>query len=211
MRPIRTLPPSLRPREKLTKYGPDGLSVSELICVILGSGTKKIPVTLIAKRVSSLLSKKPHPTMDDCVALGIGPVKAMQIVAALALGTRAHSSKTANPTNPSHIYALCQDIATQDREYVIAFYFNARHELLKREVLALGTANTARLLPRELFSPIKELPVASIIIAHNHPSGILEPSTEDVLFTKRVRQAGALLGIDIKDHLIVTKTGWIQI
>ena len=100
---------------------------------------------------------------------------------------------------------------SQDKESVLCFYLNARGELLKKELIAVGMLNRASLLPREIFSLIKELPVAAIILVHNHPSGNLSPSKEDILFTKRVKTAADILGIQLLDHLIVSKNGWKKI
>ena len=166
---------------------------------------------MIAKRVAKLLRKNTQPTLTQLRDLGIGQIKALQLLSSLSISTTLHAEQIYRPKNPTQIYALCQDIVAQDREYVLAFYFNARHELLKREMLAIGTHNAALLLPREIFACIKELPVTAIILANNHPSGVLEASEADQLFTERVHQAGEIVGVEILDHLIVTKTGWKQV
>lgn len=211
VRHIHSLPASQRPREKLLKSGVEALSLEEHLCVLFGSGTKQMPVMMIAKRVAKLLRKNTQPTLTQLRDLGIGQIKALQLLSSLSISTTLHAEQIYRPKNPTQIYALCQDIVAQDREYVLAFYFNARHELLKREMLAIGTHNAALLLPREIFACIKELPVTAIILANNHPSGVLEASEADQLFTERVHQAGEIVGVEILDHLIVTKTGWKQV
>jgi DNA repair protein RadC len=103
------------------------------------------------------------------------------------------------------------DIAHSTREHVVVFYFDGRGALVHREIISTGTHNTSRLVPKEIFHPIKAFPVDAIILAHNHPSGYLEASKEDILFTTRVRHAAEILGITLLDHLIITATGWKQI
>lgn len=211
MRRIRSIPFSFRPREKLQKSGPASLSLTELLCVILSSGKKATPVNIIATRVARLIEDGKVITIEKLRTIGIGPAKATQIVAAIELAHRLGKTQRKSFTKPDHIYAQCYDIVREDKETILCFYFNARGDLLKREKLAVGGLNKAHLLPREIFHLVKDLPVASIVLAHNHPSGVADPSAEDVLFTKRVKAAGDILGVKLLDHLVVTKEGWKQI
>ncbi len=211
MKKIQSLPLSLRPREKMLKRGPSSLSTEELVAVILNTGTRTQTVAKLSNQVARLLEKSITITIDVLLKVGLGEYKSAQILAVLELGKRTNSSETVTFTSASQVYANSYEILSQDKESVLCFYLNARGELLKKEVIAVGTLNRASLLPREIFSLIKELPVAAIILVHNHPSGNLSPSKEDILFTKRVKAAADILGIQLLDHLIVSKGGWKKI
>lgn len=211
MKKIHLLPALQRPREKLQRQGVDSLSLVELICVILGTGTKVMPVHSMARRIARLLEKNSAVSHTDLLQLGISPTKSAQILASLELHRRVRNPKNETITKPEHIYAQSYDILSDDKETILCYYFNARGELLKREKLAVGSLNQANLLPREIFHVIKELPVASIILAHNHPSGSTEATSSDVLFTQRVKASADILGITLLDHLIVTKSGWKRV
>ena len=200
-----------RPREKLLKRGVGELSITELIAVILTTGTRTKSVLQHAHAVARAIKKTSTITREQLLELGLGPAKSAQILAALELSRRIHTDPVATLTSPEQVYAHCYEIVRQEKESLICFYLNARGELLKREVIAVGTLNTVKLLPRDILSLVKELPVASIILAHNHPSGSLIPSHDDILFTKRMKAAAELLGVQILDHLIVATTGWKRI
>lgn len=210
MKLITSLPLSLRPREKLLKQGVDALSLEELISVILVTGTSKTPVSTLSSKISFVTRNK-NFTKDDLTKIGIGSSKTAQILAARELGKRLLIPDAAVFTSPEQIYANSHDIIKKNKESLLCFYLNARGELLKKELVAVGSLNKVHLLPREIFILIKELPVASIILVHNHPSGTLEPSIEDIRFTHRVKLAADILGISLLDHLIVSEAGWKRI
>ncbi len=211
MKKIQSLPLSLRPREKMLKRGPSSLSSEELVAVILNTGTRTQTVAKLSNQVARLLEKTTTITFESLIKLGLGQFKSAQILAVLELSKRTGSSNTIKLTSASQVFANSFEILSQDKESVLCFYLNARGELLKKELIAVGMLNRASLLPREIFSLIKELPVAAIILVHNHPSGNLSPSKEDILFTKRVKAAADILGIQLLDHLIVSKSGWKKI
>lgn len=211
MRKIQSLPLSLRPREKLLKRGAQSLSTEELIAVILNTGTKTQTVAQLAGQVAKRVGKRDEISKEALLKMGLGSYKTAQILAALELAKRTSSAEALKLTSAAQVYANSYEIITQDKESVLCFYLNARGELLKKETIAVGSLNRASLLPREIFSLVKELPVAAIILVHNHPSGDLSPSKEDILFTKRVKAAGDILGIQLLDHLIVSKSGWKKI
>lgn len=211
MRKIHTLPPSLRPREKILKRGPASLTLTELIALILTTGTREYSVSTLATKIVSLIESKKPLTKESLASLGLGPAKTAQILAIIEIAARLQPGAVTTLITPAQVYAHSYEILDQEKEYLICFYLNARGELVKKEMLAVGALNTVRLLPREIFSHIKEHPIASIILVHNHPSGSLEPSSEDVMFTRRVQAAADILGVSLLDHLIVTKTGWQKI
>ncbi len=212
MRRIKSLPLSLRPREKLLKYGAESLTIEELISTILITGTRNQPVTKIASKIATLRGKHKPVTKDVLLVLNIGLSKTAQTLALLELGKRLEKKNTVvTITKAEQVYALAYEIISATKESLLCFYLNARGELIKKETVAIGSLNRANLLPREIFSVIKDLPVASIILVHNHPSGNLEPSRDDLLFTERVKQAGDILGVNLLDHLIISAAGWKRI
>lgn len=210
MKRIQSLPHSLRPREKLLTRGPEALTTAELFSVILITGTKQQSVLSLGSKVARLIGKGPLAT-EGLSGLKIGKSKTAQVLAVLEISRRLKEPKPTLLTSPSDIFAQSFDILHEKKEMLVCFYINARGELLKKETVVVGSLNRANVLPREIFNLVQELPVASIILVHNHPSGVLEPSKDDVLFTKRVKKAGDILGITLLDHLIVTPKGWVQI
>lgn len=209
MKRIHLLPLSLRPREKLLKSGPEALNIEELLSVIFVTGTRRMPLSKLTPKVAHLA--KHDFTKDDLLKINMGTSKTAQVLAARELGKRLLEQYTVTVVSPEQVFAHSLEIINQHKESLLCFYLNARGELLKKEIVAVGSLNKASLLPREIFSVIKELPVASIILAHNHPSGVLEPSEDDLRFTHRVKLAGDILGVELLDHLIVSKHGWVKI
>jgi len=211
VRKIQSLPLSLRPREKILKRGPQSLSTQELFAVIMNTGTKKHNVSTIATKVCHLIEQTTDISKEHITSLELGDYKTAQILAVIELAKRIKNPQVLTFTSASQVYANSYEIIDKDKEYVLCFYLNARGELLQKETIAVGSLNRASLLPREIFSLVKELPVAAIILVHNHPSGDLSPSQDDILFTKRVKAAADILGIQLLDHLIVAKSGWKKI
>lgn len=211
MRRIQSLPISFRPRERLLKYGPQALNIEELISVILNTGTRTMPISVLSNKIAKLLKRSPELNTQLLSKIGLGPTKIAQVLAALEIGKRLEKEKTVTLTRPEQVFACSYEIIQAEKESLLCFYLNARGELLKKELVVVGSLNKASLLPREIFSFIKELPVSGIILVHNHPSGNLDPSKEDILFTQRVKMAGDILGVKLLDHLIVSPKGWKQI
>lgn len=104
----------------------------------------------------------------------------------------------------------CKDISDKKQEYLLALYINARHELLQKETIAVGNVNAVHIEPKEIFAPAVLIPCTEIILAHNHPSGEVTPSEDDIYFTKRVQEAGAIMGIPLNDHFIITTTKYFS-
>lgn len=212
MKRIKSLPPSLRPREKLLKYGVQALTLEELISVILVTGTKTFSVSKISTQIGQKLSKKNLLSKEILLNMKLGPSKTAQLLAVIEVAQRLLPIKqTLAITKIEEVVALSFEIAQAQKEMLICFYLNARSELLKKEVVVIGSLNKANLLPREIFSLIRELPIAGIILVHNHPSGNLDPSNEDLVFTKRVKESGEILGVKLLDHIIVSTKGWKKV
>ncbi|MFA6375874.1 MAG: DNA repair protein RadC [Candidatus Paceibacterota bacterium] len=196
-----------RPREKLEKYGPDKLSNPELLAVLLGSGTKGLNVVELSKKIVKMIEK----TGADKISLeklleekGLGKAKALQVIAALEFGKRLASEQKPEILTPEDIWKLCADIRNSKKEHFVAFYLNTQNKLIERQIISIGTLNASLVHPREVFEPAVALRAANIIVAHNHPSGDTKPSSDDITITKRLSEAGKILGIELNDHIIVT-------
>ena len=211
---IKDIPRVERPREKLIKYGPQRLSNSELLAIILGSGKKGENVLQLAKKILKNLS----PNKITCVSVGyltdilkIGQAKACQIVACFELGKRFLKNKTISfVMAPKDVWKEMKDVRNNKKEYFVVFYLDSRNQLIKKEVISIGTLNTSLVHPREVFEPAIKNFASQIIISHNHPSGENKPSTEDIQTTKRLVEAGKILGIEIIDHVIVTNDDYFS-
>jgi DNA repair protein RadC len=208
---IQSLPVSLRPREKLLKGGPEALSMEELLAVIMVTGTRTSSVHIAAQKIAKLVRKQEGVNREKLKQLGIGPSKIAQILAALELGKRFGKERTHSFTSADQVFAFSYEITQSKKESLLCFYLNARGDLVKKEILAVGALNRVNITPTEIFSLIKDQPISSIILVHNHPSGNLEPSDDDILFTKRIKAAGDILGVKLLDHLIISQDGWNRI
>lgn len=139
---------------------------------------------------------------------GLGKIKAGLVLAALEYGKRSFSKAPETVVTPEKVFELCADIRNSKREHFLAFYLNSRNTLIAREIISVGTLDTSLVHPREVFEPALRHNAANVIVAHNHPSGDCAPSEEDVLITKRLIQAGSLLGVELVDHVIVSNSTW---
>lgn len=204
-----------RPREKLQKYGPGKLSDSELLAILLRTGTKGVNVVELSRKI---LRKFPDGKIAeaDFVELkktfGLGAAKVCEIIACFELGRRKLKDKKAKLIlSPKDVWENCRDVRDNKKEHFIVFYLDSRNQEIKREVISIGTLNANLVHPREVFEGAIRLSAAQIIVAHNHPSGSAEPSEDDLQITRRLTEAGKLLGIELLDHVIVTKTDYRSI
>jgi DNA repair protein RadC len=196
----------LLPREKIQDLGVEMLSTEELLSVLLGSGSEHVPVTVIAKRVAAKLLNKKRVSLNDFMQIkGVGLAKACQVLAAIELVERLRPSGQPLLDSVQKVLMQVGELRYADREQVLCLYLNARLQLIHKELLALGNLNTAIIAPRDIFSVIKNQPVASFILVHNHPSGDPTPSKEDLRFTHRIAAAGDDLGVPLVDHIIVSR------
>ncbi len=199
------------PREKLEKYGPEKLTDSELLALLLGSGIKGLNVLRLSKKILKLIEKVGVEKITLEMLLeekGLGKAKASQIIAVLALGKRLHDKTKPEILTPQDVWKLCADFRESKREHFVAFYLDTQGRVIERQIISIGTLDASLVHPREVFEPAVSLRAASIIVAHNHPSGNLEPSREDVEITKQLVGAGKILDIQIIDHVIVTSERW---
>lgn len=216
---IHNIPEDDRPRERLLKHGADAISTAELIAIILGSGMKGMPVLQLAQQVIARfgsLEKLAEATIQEiCEIKGMGQAKAIQLLAAINLGMRA-SRTTAilkeKILNPRQAYLLIKDkIKNEKKEHIVVVLLDAKGCVIHTQTVAIGTLTKSLVHPREIFNPAIRHNAASIILAHNHPSGDPTPSLEDLETTEQLIAAGQLIGIAINDHLIIGDNTYISI
>ncbi len=201
---------SRKPRERLQSLGLQTLSTQDLICVLLGSGTKIVSVNVLAQRITKLLEYTTPSELSIDMLLkikGIGMAKACILLAAFELTERFRKERALSFSSPQTVASHLHELQSSQKEMLIGLYLNARYTLEHKEVLAVGSINQILIYPYEVFSPIKHYPVANIILVHNHPSGDPEASSDDLEFTKRMREAADILGITLIDHIILAKHG----
>ena len=211
---IKDLPKVERPREKLMQYGPEKLSNSELLAILLRIGRPGQNVVEIAKQILRQCGgqKLPNLTLKELTNLsGIGPVKACEIIASFELGKRLLQGKKAEIyLTPRDVWDELRDLRNHKKEHFVIFYLDSRNQEIKREIISVGSLNANLAHPREVFEPAVKNLAAQIILAHNHPSGDTIPSQEDLVITKQLVDAGKLLGIELKDHVIVSKANFFS-
>lgn len=215
---IKEIPVSERPRERLKNIGVDNLSNTELMSIILKSGTVNKNVTELATELlnSYTLSDLKNISINGLKKIkGIGEVKAIELLATIELGKRIfiQNEKTLETyTNPKDIWEktkyLFKDIK---QEYLYALYFDNKQRLIEKKLLFIGTVNQSVVHPREIFKEAVQRGSANIIICHNHPSGDPTPSNEDIDVTLRIKQCGDLMGIKLLDHIIIGNSNYISL
>lgn len=212
MAKIKDIPRVERPREKLAKYGPGKLSNSELLAIILGTGIKGTNVVELANKILKKFGGNRIADMS-CGELkifsGLGAAKACEIVACFELGKRLlKDKKSILILSPEAAWQELKEIRAHKKEHFVVFYLDARNQIIEKEIISIGSLNANLVHPREVFEPAIKNSSAQIIIAHNHPSGDTEPSQDDIEITKRLVESGKILGIEVIDHIIVTKNGF---
>ena len=208
---IKDLPKIERPRERLAAKGPENLKNKELLAILLGTGTEGKNVIEVAEQI---LEKYPVKNFlqlkyEDLLKIkGINSAKACTILASQELVKRALDVRDESlPQINSVQDVLAQSVYMRDksREHLMALFLNARNELLYKKPMFIGTLNANLVHPREIFQEALKQNAASVILAHNHPSGDNEPSEDDILITKRISEAGKMMGVEVLDHVIIAK------
>lgn len=211
---IKDLPKIERPREKLERYGPEKLSNSELLAIVLGSGQKGMNVVELSKRILSKFSGDglaKANVKEFKNTFGLGSAKACEIVACFELGKRLLQNKKATLIlSPKDVWEELKDIRDNKKEHFVVFFLDTRNQEIKREIISVGSLNANLVHPREVFEPAVKHLAAHIVVVHNHPSGDPKPSGDDLAITKQLVNAGKLLGIELKDHVIVSKANFFS-
>ncbi len=215
---IRDLPLEDKPRERLEKFGPDALSVAELVAVLLTTGTKKEDVMSMASRIVRDYGERTLSKYTNAKTLAkdldIPLAKALQIVACAELGRRFFNRPEYGSVlirTAKDVYKYLTDLRTLSKEHLRGLYVNTHHRLIHDEVISIGTVNSNLVHPREVFKPAIEYGAAALILAHNHPSGVITPSQADIDITKRLIEAGRMIGIPLVDHVIIGKNKFASI
>lgn len=199
----------MKPREKLAQYWPHKLESWELVATIIGTGTKDMSVFRIAKRVAKLIARKQDAiTIEDLLTVhGVGHVKATQIISAFELARRHYAQDDVRIESSNDVMRELWEYGKKKQEYLLSLTLDGANRLIKKRVITIGLLDQSLAHPREIFSWAIEDRAHSLILAHNHPSGSTNPSSEDISTTLRVSEVGRLVGIKLLDHVIIG-AGW---
>jgi DNA repair protein RadC len=216
---IKELPTDERPRERLAKYGAEALSTAELLAIILRVGTREYSAIGLAEHMLSRfdgLRGIATASVEELSRIkGLGTAKAAQIKAMVELGKRlAASVLGSRPVirSPQDAVELVMaDIRDEPQENFKGLFLNTKNEVVKTCTITVGSLNASIITPRELFREAISCNSAAVIVAHNHPSGDPTPSREDIDISKRLHQAGQMIGIEVLDHLVIGDGRWVSL
>lgn len=206
------IPERDRPREKLIKKGAKALKTRELIAVIIGRGTRGRDVLAVSGEIENVFDKqKQDVTIENLTAVsGVGKAKACQLLAAFEIARRfVDRNEGLRISNPEEVLCLpdVEAIRHRQQEHFMAITLNGAGEVIRARTLTVGLLNASQVHPREAFADAITDRAAAVVFVHNHPSGSLEPSAPDLAITRQLTEAGELLGIQVLDHLIISKKG----
>ncbi len=216
MTKIKDLPKHKRPREKLSEKGAENLSDAELLAILIRTGRSGKSALDIAKETLKKypLSKLLTTTQEDLIAIkGLENTKVITIKAALELGRRAvglFNNSLPILDSVKETVAQLADLRGKQKEYFVALYLNARKQLVHKETVSIGTLTETLVHPREVFEPAIRHFASAVILAHNHPSKNMEVSDSDIKLTEKLIQSGAILDIEVLDHLVIADDGYIS-
>ena len=211
---IKDMPESMRPRERMLAEGEHSLSDTELLAIIIGNGTSNLSALDLARHILAQHGSLRHIKEASLEELmqhpGIGPAKAVNIKAAMEIGRRIsldvrNKMSIKSPEDVKNM--VMEDMRYLDREYFRVMYLDRKGGLLSMEDVSIGGLHSALVHPREVFKPAIKKSAASIILVHNHPSGDPTPSRDDAEITRRLVEAGKIMGIEILDHIILGDNG----
>jgi DNA repair protein RadC len=217
---IKDLPEEERPREKLLKFGPEVLSTAELLALIIRTGSKEDTAIELSNKLlthaGGLKFLKDLSIEELRKVKGIGLAKAAQIKAVIQLGRRI---RMANFDDDGEVITSPQDVANLllarlsflNKEHFVILLLDTKNKVISIEEISIGSLNNSIVHPREVFKPAIRRSSAAIILAHNHPSGNPKPSSEDIDVTRRLCEAGKLMGIEVLDHLVIGNKDYISL
>jgi DNA repair protein RadC len=217
---IHDLPRSERPRERLQKHGIEALSIAELLALVFGSGTRGENVITTSQKLlnhfGNLKNVAAASINELCEVKGIGPAKAAQIKASFELGKRLddpdYYEQGVTVQSPQEaVETVRTKLKGKKKEHFYILCLNTRNRVIGKSAISMGNLDSSIVHPREVFKDAISSLASSVIFIHNHPSGDLEPSAEDINLTKRLSAAGELLGIPMLDHIIVCDTGHLSL
>lgn len=215
---MKDLPKEERPRERLIRHGAERLTNTELLAILLRSGTPSASVLALAEKLLVHFGSLPDlaaASYEELVAVkGIGPAKAADILAAFELARRLSESRMEyqgvvnRPADAAEL--VLRDLSLADKEHFMIIMLNTKYRVIAKKVISIGHLNASLVHPREMFKEAIRRSSAAIILVHNHPSGDLTPSQEDIVTTKRLQEVGQLLGIDVLDHIIIANNDYLS-
>lgn len=208
---IHAMPTGERPRERFLLHGAEAVSSIELLAIVLGSGTQGMPVIQLAQEILAKfgsLQAVAHATINElCQFRGLGVTKAIQLKASITLGLRAakplDAPKTLATTSEAAYEIIKESLEDSCNEKFMVVMLDSKCGVLGTEIVAIGTLSKTLVHPRQVFYPAIRHAAASVIIAHNHPSGDPKPSREDIETTLVMIDAGKMMAIPVQDHLII--------
>jgi len=209
---IDQIPEADRPREKLLRKGAPALSDRELLAVLLGKGTPKMDVMTLAGKLARLIDEKGlKVTPEELTQFeGVGNAKAALILAAMEFSRRRIKPEGAKIETPADLLPHVRHYADRKQEHFLCATVNGANEILNIRVVSIGLIDRSPVHPREVFADAVSDRASAVIVAHNHPSGGLEPSLNDVNITVQLKAAGAIAGIELLDHIIFNRTAYFS-
>ncbi|MGL5269034.1 MAG: RadC family protein [Selenomonadaceae bacterium] len=218
---VRDLPQAERPREKLLSEGSRALTNAELLAILLRTGTKEESVLHLAERILSRFKEQGIASLVNVSSLelseikGIGPAKALTILAAIEFGRRigtkaAEQRQTIQGPEDVAAYAMPR-LRYQTKEYFLVLLLNMKNQVLSLQTISVGSLSASIVHPREVFQAALRQSAAAVILIHNHPSGDPSPSQEDIAITDRLVQAGKLMDIPVLDHVVIGDNKYISL
>lgn len=216
---IRDFPQDERPRERFIQHGPQSLSTHELIAILLRTGTKEESVLKLSNKLLihfDGLKLLKDASLDEITSIkGIGTAKAIQLLAAVEIGRRisnlAFDDRYTIRSPEDGAKYVMNDMRFLSQEHFVCLYLNTKNQVLHKQTIFIGSLNASIVHPREVFKEAFRRSAASIICAHNHPSGDPTPSREDIEVTKRLSECGKIIGIDVLDHLIIGENRFVSL
>lgn len=215
---VRDVPLEERPRERLMQLGGAGLSNAELLAILLRTGSNGQSVIGLAEQLLSRfggLRSLMEAEIQELIQIpGMGPAKAIQLQAAFEVGRRiARLSRQPAATirSPQDVADLLMDrLRFEKKEHFLVIHLDTKNQVIGEEVASIGSLDSSIVHPREIFKSALKKSSASIICAHNHPSGDPTPSREDILVTKRLSEVGQIMGIEVLDHVIIGEQRFVS-
>jgi DNA repair protein RadC len=207
------------PREKFLQRGIDSLSDSELIALLVGYGCKNVSFSEISGKILRILRRSLRENkkigIEELSDIeGMGNVKAMKILAGIEIGKRIYSynnEEKRTVRNSKDAYEYLKYMRNLKQENMVGIFLNARFEVLKKKTISIGSVDRTVVIPRDVIIPALEVNASSVILAHNHPSGVSKPSREDILLTRKIKGSLELVGIDLLEHIVIADDGWCGI
>lgn len=209
---IHDIPEADRPREKLLRKGAQALSDQELLAVLLGKGTLGLDVMALAAKLARLIDEKGLDVKaEDLLRFeGIGNAKATLILAAIEFARRRIKPEGAKIVTPADLLPHVHHYADRKQEHFLCASINGANEILNIRVVSIGLIDRSPVHPREVFADALWDRAAAVIVAHNHPSGGVEPSQGDIQITAQLKASGEVVGIELLDHIIFNRTGYFS-